>query len=300
MVVSNSISGSNTLKFYDVVGVILREEMRQKNTSETSGNVLNMENMGRKKDRGKGLGNHGNSRKSRSKSILRNIECWNCGKKGHLKKDCRAPKKQRDGQQEKNQEENVTGDVLQDSLIIFVDNIFKSWVLDSGDSFHSTPHRKHFLDYVQGDFGQVHLGDDASCKIVGIRKVKIKQRNGNQWLLKKVRHVPDLRKYIISTGKLESEDYISIFTDNVCNITKGSLVIEKGEKVGTLYLCTSNIDSSISLDSIGVDTTLWHNRLGHMSENGMQILQNINLFLLNLKQLQEPFSKRMEKTLAEI
>jgi hypothetical protein len=25
-------------------------------------------------------------------------------------------------------------------------------------------------------------------------KVKIKQRNGNQWLLKEVRHVPDLRK----------------------------------------------------------------------------------------------------------
>jgi hypothetical protein len=26
------------------------------------------------------------------------IECWNCGKKGHPKKDCRTPKKQRDGQ----------------------------------------------------------------------------------------------------------------------------------------------------------------------------------------------------------
>jgi hypothetical protein len=32
MVVSNSVSGSNTLKFDDVVGVILSEEMRRKNT----------------------------------------------------------------------------------------------------------------------------------------------------------------------------------------------------------------------------------------------------------------------------
>jgi hypothetical protein len=90
--------------------------------------------------------------------------------------------------------------VLQDALILSIDNIYESWVVDLWALFHATPHRKHSLDYVQGDFGQVHLGDDAPCKIVGMGKVKIKQSNGNQWLLKKVRHVPDLRKNIISTG----------------------------------------------------------------------------------------------------
>jgi hypothetical protein len=153
MVVSNSVSGSNTLKFDDVVGGFLSKEMRRKSTSETSSNALNMENRGRQKDRGKGSENHENSRKGRSKSRLGKIECWNCGKKGHLKKDCRDPRKQRDRQQEKNQEANVIGDMLQYSLIHYVDNIFESWVVDSGASFHVTPHRKHFLDYVQGDFG---------------------------------------------------------------------------------------------------------------------------------------------------
>jgi hypothetical protein len=75
MAVSNSVSGSNTLKFDDVVGVILSEEMRWKSTGETSGNALNMESSGRKKDRGKGSGNHENSRKGRSKSRLGKIEC---------------------------------------------------------------------------------------------------------------------------------------------------------------------------------------------------------------------------------
>jgi hypothetical protein len=84
--------------------------------------------------------------------------------------------------------------VLQDALILSIDNISESWVVYSGDSFHATPHRKHFLDYVQGDFGHVHLGDDAPCKIVGMGKVKIKKRNGNQWLLKEVRHGPDLQE----------------------------------------------------------------------------------------------------------
>jgi hypothetical protein len=137
-----------------------------------------MENRGRQKDRGKGFGNRGNSRKGRSKSRLGKIECWNCGKKGHLKKDYRSPKKQRDGKHERNQEANVIGDVLQDALILSVYNISKSWVVDSGPSFHATPHRKHFLDYVQSDFGQVHLGDDAPCKICWNGKGKNKE---TQW-----------------------------------------------------------------------------------------------------------------------
>jgi hypothetical protein len=59
------------------------------------------------------------------------------------------------------------------------------------------------------------LGDDAPCKIVEMGKVKIKKSNGSQWLLKVVRHVLDLRKNMISIGKLESEGCISIFTDKV-------------------------------------------------------------------------------------
>jgi hypothetical protein len=109
-------------------------------------------------------------------------------------------------------------------------------------------------------------------------KVKINQRNENQWLLKEVRYVLYLRKNLISPGKLESEGCISIFTDKTWKVIKGSLVIAKGERVGTLYLCTGNTDSSISLYSTGVDTKLWHHRLGHMSDKGMHILHKRNLF----------------------
>jgi hypothetical protein len=102
MVLSNYVSGSNTMKFDDVVGVILSEKMRWKRISETSANELTVEIRGRQKDRGKSSGNHSNSRKGISKSRLGKIECQNCGKKGHLMKDDKAPKKQRDGQHEKN------------------------------------------------------------------------------------------------------------------------------------------------------------------------------------------------------
>jgi len=146
MVVSNSVFGANTLKFDDVIGVILNKEMRRKIIGETSGNALTVENRGRQKESGKSRGNHGNSWKGKSKSRLGKTKCWNCGKKGHLKKDRRDPKKQGDGHQEKNQETNVAGDVLQDALFISLDNITESWVVDSGASFHATPHKKYFQD----------------------------------------------------------------------------------------------------------------------------------------------------------
>ena len=95
-------------------------------------------------------------------------------------------------------------------------------------------------------------------------------------MLKEVRDVPYLRKNLISTRQLESEGCISIFTDKAWKVTKGSLVMEKWEKVGTLYLCIVNVESSISLVSTRVDTTLWHDMLGHMSEKGMKILQILN------------------------
>ena len=57
MVVSNSIYGSSILKFYDVIGVILSEEMRRKRKGETSSNVLTAETRGRHMEKGKSPGN---------------------------------------------------------------------------------------------------------------------------------------------------------------------------------------------------------------------------------------------------
>ena len=89
-----------------------------------------MERRGRQKERGNIPDNRSKSGKGRSKSRFRKIECWNCGKKGHLKKDCRAPKKKGDRQQETTQEANVAGDVLQDALILTLDNTSDYWEVD--------------------------------------------------------------------------------------------------------------------------------------------------------------------------
>ena len=57
-----------------------------------------------------------------------------------------------------------------------------------------------------------------------------------------------------------------------------------GSSIGTLYLCPHNTDYSISVSCIETRVALWHRRLGHVSEKGMQILHSRKL-LPNMKQV---------------
>jgi len=70
---------------------------------------------------------------------------------------------------------------------------------------------------------------------------------------------------------------VTTFIDKAWKVTKGALVIAKGEKVGTLYLCNGISNSVNALTSKGEDAALWHHRLGHMSEKWMKILHSRNL-----------------------
>ena len=84
--------------------------------------------------------------------------------------------------------------MLQDALILSVENTINFWVVDLGALFHATTHRKYFHYYVQGCFGQVCLDDEKPLDIIGKGNVLIKLENGNQWLLKDVKHVVGLKK----------------------------------------------------------------------------------------------------------
>ena len=57
-----------------------------------------------------------------------------------------------------------------------------------------------------------------------------------------------MKRNTISTGKLGDRDCLSTFGETWWKITKGSLVIPKGDRIGTMYLCPHDIDYSNSVD----------------------------------------------------
>ena len=46
---------------------------------------------------------------------------------------------------------------------------------------------------------------------------------------------------LILAGKLSDEGCVVTYNDKNGKVSKGSIVVEKGVKVSTLYLCTSHI-----------------------------------------------------------
>ncbi|RXY01504.1 hypothetical protein DD576_30445, partial [Klebsiella pneumoniae] len=76
---------------------------------------------------------------------------------------------------------------------------------------------------------------------------------------------------------MDDEGHNIAFGNKRWKISKGSLVVAKGEKVGTLYLCTVSTQPLACAATTEVDSAVWHYRLGHMSGKVMQILQTKKL-----------------------
>ncbi|RVW18807.1 Retrovirus-related Pol polyprotein from transposon TNT 1-94 [Vitis vinifera] len=236
MAVSNS-TGKEKLKYNDIRDLILAEEIRRRDAGETSGSgsALNLETKAK---------------------VMTEIQIG----------QCKSPKK-------KNEDDsaNAVTEEVQDALLLAVDSPLDDWVLDSGASFHTTPHREIIQNYIAGDFGKVYLADGSALDVVGLGDVRISLPNGSVWLLEKVRHIPDLRRNLISVGQLDDEGHAILFVGGTWKVTKGARVLARGKKTGTLYM-TSCPRDTIAVADASTDTSLWHRRLGHMSEKGMKML----------------------------
>ena len=70
----------------------------------------------------------------------------------------------------------------------------EGWLLDSGFSHHIFPHKYWFSSYQTINDGIVLLGENHSCKTIGVGSVKFKIFDGVIRILTDVRHVPKLKK----------------------------------------------------------------------------------------------------------
>ena len=87
--------------------------------------------------------------------------------------------------------------------------VANDWVLDTGASFHTTPHKEFFETFQSGNFGKVFLADDKFLNIIGKGDVLLKLANGNSWLLQDVKYVPQLKKILFQLGNFSLKDFMS-------------------------------------------------------------------------------------------
>ncbi|KAK8999646.1 hypothetical protein V6N11_070805 [Hibiscus sabdariffa] len=226
---------------------VLNEEVRTRYQGSTSqSEVLVTENRGRNRERdGKGR----DKSRSKSRSRYKNLECHHCGKKGHIKKYCFKLKRENKGggdKHDQNDEEKSERAAItrEDLMVICDENLVNlacdetSWVIDTGASTHVTSRRDFFTSYTPCDFGVVKMGNDGLVPVTA-------------WEM--------------------------LACDGQWKLNKASLVVARGKKSSSFYL----MQASTSRDSVNVtvndrSTELWHKRLSHMSEKGLNCVAKKN------------------------
>ena len=86
------------------------------------------------------------------------------------------------------------------------------------------------MTYQPIDGGNVLMKNNMLCKTIGIGSIKIRMHDGIIRTLNNVRHVPDLKKNLISLGTLDSNSYKFSAEGGVLRVSKSSLVMMKGKK----------------------------------------------------------------------
>ncbi|GFY85485.1 hypothetical protein Acr_04g0002230 [Actinidia rufa] len=273
--VTTLIWGKETLEIEEVTTALLAYNQRKQNIAESSqgeGLVVNgNQDRGQSKGRGQSV-----TKNSRSQSRNRkNIKCFKCHEKGHMKKDCPKWKKGKGNEKKKGEASNIAnvavensdykdGDML--SVSSNSDHYADSWILDSACSYHMSPNREWFDTYRSVNYGSIIMGNDASCRVIGIGTIKIKMCDGVVRILCDVRHNPELRKNLISLGTLDSNGYGYKSEGGVLKVIKCALIIMKGQKVGgNIYILlgrtfVGGVNAATKSDSKNDDTLLWHMR----------------------------------------
>ncbi|KAG8472490.1 hypothetical protein CXB51_034176 [Gossypium anomalum] len=188
--------------------------------------------------------------------LMRGKTCNFCKKKGHIKSECyklqnkikREAANQKGKQPENFGEADVVEDYNDGELLVTSVNdskVSEEWILDSGCTFYMSPNRDWFTTYETVSECVVLMGNN------------------------------DLKRNLISLSTFDSKGYRYTDESGVLKISKGSLVVMKGQKkTAKLYVLQGSTvtgDAVVASSSLSDDdiTKLWHMRLGHMN-NGLE------------------------------
>ena len=222
---------------------------------------------GRGSFRGRG---RGGGRRSFDKST---IECYSCIKLGHFAYEC--PNKVIEGKA------NYADGGEEMLLMAYVNEKATSkeelWFLDSGCSNHMCGKKELFADF-DGSFREtVKLGDNSSMDVMGKGTIRM-LANGFVQIITGVFYIPGLKNNLLSIGQLAEKGLTILIqrgTYKLYHPEKG-LIMEIAMAPNRIFKLFAQIQSKeqVCFNSSSEDNAmLWHNRYGHLSFIGLNLLQ---------------------------
>lgn len=226
------------------------------------------------------------------------IECYRCGKKGHMAFECPTkksnnPKPDDDSSQgcafvASMADDSCSGNVALSAQWIQQLNAGDVWLADSGASRHSSYRRDWFVNFTpSGANEQVILGDNGVCEVTGSGSIEIvKIVNGQKFpsVIENVLYVPKLRKNLFSIGVCTKKGYNVVFAgENVDIITNDDVVAQGVKQANGVYrmlFASVKRDAREKLEAnVTVTTSLktWHERFGHVNKATLKVMMKGNL-----------------------
>jgi hypothetical protein len=165
------------------------------------------------------------------------VECYNCGKKGHIRRFCRAKgggRYRRQGERgelantttasDKNHALTTTSvDEAALARISATPSELQEEVIDTGATCHMSPYRDSFNNFVSLLQQRILTADRraSSLSATGRGDLRIKVPNGNfetTLTLKNVLYCPNMLFTLISIGCIDNAGYAAKFYDRYCSI----------------------------------------------------------------------------------
>jgi transposase InsO family protein len=223
-------------------------------------------------------GHNANQRESRS--------CYYCGKKGHLKKDCRKRKadmnKEDGGRNSSAQvvaltatDDNKCAHTL-NAGHIYTKDPRDEWAADSGATEHVTGFGEllHNATPVEG-VHTVTYGNGEKLAAVARGDIIFKETNV---VLQDVLYVPGNRINLLSVSKVVTNGANVVFTPDACVIKKEKKTVMKGIQQGGLYkfrapaILNKETSEFAGTAKGTISAEIWHKRYGHLGYDGLKRL----------------------------
>ncbi|KAK4384379.1 Retrovirus-related Pol polyprotein from transposon TNT 1-94 [Sesamum angolense] len=159
---------------------------------------------------------------TKNKKPKANKPCWNCGQVGHWAKLC-SNKKAKTGQAVVNMVVGGSSGAstsgategyvsIQPELLTIYDPC--DWLIDTGANVHVCADKSLFMSYQAITGKTVSMGNSSTAEVLGIGSVDLKFPSGRILSLKRVHHVPTVRRNIISGSVIVREGYELAFKFN--------------------------------------------------------------------------------------
>lgn len=220
-------------------------------------------------------------------------KCFECGKVGHVKKDCwLLAKKLKEGASGKEQsqanvvkQEPKSNDSQASGYTIFQLSTKphgNAWFIDSGATCHMTNDRSFFVKMDSDYRDKVFMADGATLEVVGKGSGNLRclvENSVSVAVFQDVLYVPNLKGSLVSVRKLVMNGLQVKFSNEECTITKiDGHVVATASPTGELYKLNLKNDAMFAKqDDLKGCIHNWHRRMGHRDPVAIKSLVNKNL-----------------------